>query len=114
MLKKFTVFLIALAIAMNLVIYIPNNEAYAEEGQEGEVVVLTGNPEDILTDPNFNLTENVDPTVLSEWYASEVDVPDSSLRKALVTASHSGTLTVAAMFSLPSTLNLSGLNILSL
>ena len=114
MLKKFTAFLVALAIAMNLVIYIPNNDAYAEEDQEGEVVVLTGNPEDILTDPSFNLTENVDPTVLSEWYASEVDVPDSSLKKALVTASHSRTLTVAAMFSLPSTLNLSGLNISSL
>ncbi|MFA0815886.1 MAG: leucine-rich repeat domain-containing protein [Anaerofustis sp.] len=73
-------------------------------------------PATILTDPAFDLN-TIDPGTLQQWYASEVSVPDASLKKALMNAANvasGGTLTVKDMLSLPTTLDLSGLSITNL
>lgn len=67
-------------------------------------------PDEILTNPDFDLN-SVDEGVLSKWYSGEINVPDEALKKALQNASKTDVLTVEAMFSLPTSLNLSGLNI---
>ncbi len=67
-------------------------------------------PQAILYDPYFDLN-SIDEGVLSAWYSSEITVNDEGLRKALQSAAKVDTLTVESMFSLPTTLNLSGLDI---
>lgn len=118
--KKITAILIAVVIISLNISYFefPGilSPVYAEDTPEDtpQVVVLTGDPEEILTNPKYDLTANVDPVVLSEWYASEVMIVDATLRLALLKAARTSTLTVADMFSLPSTLDLTGLGIYSL
>ena len=67
-------------------------------------------PEQILSDPGFDLN-TVDEGILSAWYASDIYVPDEALRRALQSAARAENLTVEAMFSLPTALDLSSLGI---
>lgn len=67
-------------------------------------------PDQILSDPGFDLN-TVDEGILSAWYASDIYVPDEALRRALQSAARAENLTVEAMFSLPTSLDLSSLGI---
>lgn len=92
----------AVILSVFLVLSVFNITALAEGEDSG--------PQAILSDPYFDLN-SIDEGVLSSWYSSEITVNDEGLRKALQSAAKVDTLTVESMFSLPTTLNLSGLNI---
>lgn len=91
----------ALLLCAILVIFTYPLCALAEDGTD---------PEQILVDPDFDLN-TVDEGVLSQWYSSDIYVPDEALRRALQSASRAESLTVEAMFSLPTSLDLSSLGI---
>jgi hypothetical protein len=68
------------------------------------------NPYDVLTDPDYDLNA-IDPALLAAFYATEVNIPDANLKKAIQSAaglSSASPVTVENMFSLTGSLNLSG------
>ncbi len=74
------------------------------------------NPYDVLTDPNYDLNA-VDPALLAVFYATEVNIPDANLKKAIQSAANlsaQSPVTIQDMFSLTGSLNLSGLSIANL
>ncbi|MBQ1466011.1 MAG: leucine-rich repeat domain-containing protein [Eubacteriaceae bacterium] len=94
--------LTALILCAMLIIFIYPLGAMAE-GEDTD-------PDQILSDPGFDLN-TVDEGILSAWYASDIYVPDEALRRALQSAARAENLTVEAMFSLPTSLDLSSLGI---
>ena len=74
---------------------------------------LTGDPKQILSDPNFDLN-TVDPAVLKAWYESAVNIPDAALNKALQDATGLSTVTVESMLGLSGTVNLTNMGITTL
>ncbi|MDR2519628.1 MAG: hypothetical protein LBC69_01005 [Eubacteriaceae bacterium] len=64
-------------------------------------------PEEILTDPNFDL-DSLNPAVVEQWKAMPVNIPDSRLASQLMqhSASGTGSVTVGDMLALTGDLNL--------
>lgn len=109
--KKVTAFF--LIVFLTFVVTSGNNVFAFQNINVGLVNYAEADPDEILTDPDFDLN-SVDAGVLSNWYSSEINVPDEALKKALQTASKTDKLTVEAMFSLPTSLDLTGMNIKNL
>lgn len=108
--KKISAFFLVMFIAFSVV---NCNDVFAFRSIGGEMVLYDSNPDEILIDPDFDLN-SVDAGVLSSWYSSEISVPDEALKKALQNASKTDKLTVESMFSLPTSLDLTGMNIKNL
>lgn len=108
--KKISVFFLVMFLAFSVV---NCNDVFAFRGFDGGMILYDSNPDEILIDPDFDLN-SVDAGVLSSWYSSEISVPDEALKKALQNASKTDKLTVEAMFSLPTSLDLTGMNIKNL
>lgn len=106
--KKICALIVVFALVLTA-----GSSVFAEELDQ---VAASTNPYDVLTNPDYDLNA-VDSALLAAFYATEVSIPDASLKKAIQTAANlsaQSSVTVKDMFSLTGSLNLSGLGIANL